>query len=236
MANSLPGLTARRRGAVGWSVLLVILLAAGLAVAAFGANHRQAGPVTRSQIQLRPVLTSMMPLLSSSSADASPPPAPALSPAAPGAQPRDASDPAWITPEIAAQFTAGVCPAADVGVSPDPARPLFGCGPDGERFVLGPAEVAGPDAIDAAVAEESVSSPGYWAVHLSFRPAQTDTLASMTERLTQLPDPRNRMAILRGQSVLGAPRVASVLTTGQVQVVGDFTQSAAESLARSVQP
>jgi hypothetical protein len=208
---------------------LVISVGFGLVLTGFlSAQQRTTGAAAGSQLQLRPVLAAMLQIPATGTAS--------IVAGAPGTQPRDASDPAWITPAIVADFQAEVCPVADPSTVPDPASPMFACTRDGELLALGPAEVAGPNAIDSAAVEADTYTQGQWFVHVRLRSPDAAKLAQLTEQLQRLAAPRNRMAILQGDSVLSAPSVRAALTTGDVPVAGNFSRAAAEDLVRSIQP
>ena len=68
--------------------------------------------------------------------------APTATPTA-GAKPKNASDPAWITPALQAQFDAFKCssnPTSIEAIVDNPNLPMVACSADGtEKFILGPA-------------------------------------------------------------------------------------------------
>ena len=79
--------------------------------------------------------------------------------ATPTATPTDASDPAWVTPEILDQFTKLDCskPESVNAVVDDPTKPLVTCSEDKTaKYILGPVEVDGTDIADASAGYQTV--------------------------------------------------------------------------------
>ena len=103
------------------------------------------------------------------------------------AKPANASDPAWVTPAIAAQFQALDCvkdaSALDKLVD-DPAKPLVTCNDTGtEKFVLGPVEVRGDQISDAQAGYVPLSNgqPSTQVeIRLSFNGSGTDAFGKVT--------------------------------------------------------
>src|SRR5690606_5532181 len=72
--------------------------------------------------------------------------------ATPSASPTDASDPAWVTPELAEEFAAFTCDSIDeavMAVAPSD-QPLITCDDTNQfKYLLGPVEVSGEHIQDA---------------------------------------------------------------------------------------
>jgi preprotein translocase subunit SecD len=142
--------------------------------------------------------------------------------------PTDPSDPAWITPQVASQFTALDCTStARPAVTPVD-QPLVACSRDGsEVYVLGPAEVTGA-ALASAETDES-SSTGLLDVTLTS--AGNAALATMTTRAVSLPAPRNRIALVLDGRVMRAPMVAEPSTGGPMLIAADLPRADASTAA-----
>ncbi|MGH8971025.1 MAG: protein translocase subunit SecD [Actinomycetes bacterium] len=171
-------------------------------------------------------------------------PAPtAPAPTAP-ADPNAPVDPsAGITPEMQKQFLDLDCqkesalrerlrtPGAD-----DPKKPLVTCSDDqGEKYILGPAEVLGTDVSSAAASlqtnQQGVTTGG-WIVTLDFTGEGTRKFADTTRRLAAQQDPLNRFGIVLDGLVVSAPGLNDgPITGGNAQIEGDFTQQEARDLA-----
>ncbi|HEV7173504.1 protein translocase subunit SecD [Pedococcus sp.] len=157
------------------------------------------------------------------------------------AKPANASDPAWVTPAIAAQFQALDCvkdaSALDKLVD-DPAKPLVTCNDTGtEKYVLGPVEVRGDQISDAQAGYVPLSNgqPSTQVeIRLSFNSSGTDAFGKVTTRLVSLPDPRNRFAVTLDSRVLTAPVAQAAILTGQASITGNFTIASARDLANQL--
>jgi preprotein translocase subunit SecD len=163
------------------------------------------------------------------------------SPTTSTAKPTNASDPAWVTPAISAQFQALDCvkdaSALDKLVD-DPAKPLVTCNDTGtEKFVLGPVEVRGDQISDAQAGYVPLSNgqPSTQVeIRLSFNSSGTDAFGKVTTRLVSLPDPRNRFAVTLDSKVLTAPVAQAAILTGQASITGNFTIASARDLANQL--
>lgn len=191
-----------------------------------------------ARMEFRPVLTSAAALTpteiaTNQAAQAATPPVD--DPAA--AAPADASDLAWITPTIQAQYD-----TFDCAVLQDPERgeqptdqPLITCSTDGSaRYILGPVEVEGSDISDASFGQASTSTgapTGEWEVRLQFDGQGTEAFSTVTSRITSLESPRNQFGVVLDGAVVIAPASNAVITNGQASITGGFTQAAASSLA-----
>ena len=166
--------------------------------------------------------------------------------ASPSAKPTDASDPNWVTPQLAQQFQQIDCSDPNVRqkqriAGQDPNKPFITCAEDGtEKYILGPAELIGTD-VSGATAGLETNSQGFtgtaWQVNLSFSGDGTSKFAKVTSRLAALKetDPtRNRFAIVLDNLVVSAPATNDVIAGGQAQITGNFTQATAQNLANQL--
>jgi len=155
----------------------------------------------------------------------------------PASTPANASDPAWITERVQAQFQALDCtqPYRQPGQVDDPTKPLVTCDENQlSKFVLGPVEVAGLNISDASagtITTQTGASTNDWAVNLEFDPAGTEAFGTVTARLFGSPSPQNQFAITLDGVVITAPAAQAVITNGRAQITGNFTQESATVLA-----
>jgi preprotein translocase subunit SecD len=162
--------------------------------------------------------------------------APTATPAA-GAKPKNASDPAWITPALQAQFDAFKCssnPTSIEAIVDNPKLPMVACSADGsEKFILGPAEVNGDQIANATSdqVQSSGGSTGQNEVVLSFNSAGTTAFCNVTSRLVSLPSPRNQFGIVLDKQVISPPVAQASLCAGTASITGNFTPASAKALA-----
>ena len=158
-------------------------------------------------------------------------------------EPVDASDLAWVTSEIAAEFSAYDCTdpnnlqggSALVG---DPAGAVVSCDQAGtSKFILGPVEVEGAD-ISSASSGLQVSPSGAitneWVANIEFTGEGTRLFREVTTRLLPLEPPRNQFAIVLDGLVVSAPSINSIISDGKAEISGSFTRESASTLARQL--
>ena len=155
----------------------------------------------------------------------------------PSASPADASDLAWITPELQKQFDTFDCAsvnAVGANVAPED-EPLVTCEQDGSiKYILGPVEVAGERIADARaglVTSSTGVTTNEWGVFMEFDIDGTAQFRTVTERLVSLIGVQNQFAIVLDGSVISAPRTISAITDGRPQISGNFTEESALTLA-----
>ncbi|HJD51420.1 MAG TPA: protein translocase subunit SecD [Candidatus Rothia avistercoris] len=163
----------------------------------------------------------------------------------PTAEPADGSDYNWVTGDLWRQYEQLDCTVpANVDTSnQDPNSAIVACASDGsEKYILGPIEIEGTD-IDTASYSPVASSTGYatgqWGVNIVFNEAATQTFKDVTTRLnairgTSASDPRARFAIMLDGQVLSSPVTQAVITNGQPQITGNFTEEEAANLAEQL--
>lgn len=155
----------------------------------------------------------------------------------PSASPTDASDIAWITPELQEQFDTFDCASVNaVGANVAPTdEPLVTCEQDGSiKYILGPVEVAGERIADARaglVTSQTGVTTNEWGVFMEFDAEGTAQFRTVTERLVALTGAQNQFAIVLDGSVISAPRTISAITDGRPQISGNFTEESALTLA-----
>ncbi|MGO4144526.1 protein translocase subunit SecD [Paenarthrobacter sp. YAF11_1] len=168
----------------------------------------------------------------------------------PTAEPANASDANWITPEIQKEFEALDCvnPSTERRERSDPAKPLVTCEAatattPAIKYILGPVEVRGQDISDSTFsqvqgAQGSVTNS--WGVNIVFNGDATEKFKAVTERLNQYyvaaqaqgsDDPKSQFAIVLDDKVISAPRSLAVITDGRPQITGNFTQATAKALS-----
>lgn len=152
-------------------------------------------------------------------------------------EPINASDLAWITPDLDAEFQAKNCFVLDLDGTnvADPTKPLVVCSTDGfTKYILGPVEVGGESITDATsglIPGPQGVSTNEWGVFLEFDSQGTEAFRGVTERLITLEGVRNQFAIVLDGRVISAPRTLAAITDGRPQISGNFTQESAGILA-----
>ena len=171
--------------------------------------------------------------------EASPTPTPEETPAPDeaSADPVDASDLNWITPEIQEEFDEHDCTTAfrEPGQIDDPTVPLVTCDRNGfSKFILGPVEIDGANITDASngtVQSSTGASTNTWAVNLDFNDVGSAAFSTVTQRLFPLEQPRNQFAITLDGFVITAPTTQAVITNGSAQITGSFDKDTSKVLA-----
>ncbi|MDQ1600422.1 MAG: preprotein translocase subunit SecD [Actinomycetota bacterium] len=147
-----------------------------------------------------------------------------------------------ITPALQQQFLALDCgdvekvrtelraPGAD-----DPKKPLVTCSEDGvEKYILAPAEVLGTDVKTASATLQTNNqglATGGWVVELNFTGSGKKKFADVTRRLFAEKGDKNRFAIVLDGLSVSAPSTNGVITNGNAEISGNFSQSEATDLA-----
>ena len=162
---------------------------------------------------------------------------PAVTPPAP--KPKDASDLAWITPNVAQALTDLDCKnAKDLeAIVDDAAKPMVTCSDDRqEKYILGPAEVLGSEISDASsgLQQNQGGSTGVVEVRLDFNGEGTKSFCDVTTRLVPLPAPRNQFGIVLDNVVISAPVAQAVLCAGKASITGNFTLDSAKTLSENL--
>lgn len=185
-----------------------------------------------AKLEFRPVLVSQF---VDPATPIEPVPVPEASADAP--EPTNASDLAWITPTLDAEFQNLDCSVLDTrGANvADPTLPLVTCSSEGfEKFILGPVEVGGEsiqDAVSGLVPGPTGVATNEWGVFIEFDEVGTQQFREVTERLIALPGVQNQFAIVLDGRVISAPRTLAAITDGRPQISGSFTQETASVLA-----
>nr|WP_197981240.1 protein translocase subunit SecD [Frigoribacterium sp. CFBP 8754] len=153
----------------------------------------------------------------------------------PTASPTNASDLAWITEQLADEYTNYQCAADnDLATAPDD-EPLVTCSTDGtSKFILGPVEVQGSDISDATnglATDSQGNSTNTWAVNLEFNGQGSRKFSDVTSRLVTLQAPQNQFAVTLDNQVITAPSANAAITDGKAQITGSFTQDTSKTLA-----
>ncbi|MEP7018593.1 MAG: protein translocase subunit SecD, partial [Actinomycetota bacterium] len=157
----------------------------------------------------------------------------------PAAKPKDPSDPAWITPDVAAAYTALNCnnPKDVEAIVDDPAKAMVTCSQDGQqKYILGPAELTGAEVTNATSGQRQTQggSTGEWEVLLSLNGAGSTAFCNQTSRIISLPAPRNRSAVVLDNRVITDPVPQTALCAGSASITGSFTGASAKILADQI--
>jgi preprotein translocase subunit SecD len=160
--------------------------------------------------------------------------------ATPTATPTDGSDPAWVTPELQAEYDAFDCASlasATTNVAPAD-EPLITCEADlSIKYILGPVEVDGSSITDARAGVRQGANgvqTNEWAIYPTFDAEGTEQFADITTRLVSLPSPRDQFAAVLDGKVLIAPQTNAAITNGQPEITGSFTQEQATTIANQL--
>jgi preprotein translocase subunit SecD len=198
-----------------------------------------------AKLEFRPVLVTEVAATSAVGDDATATPAP-TEPAAeptpalndvPTTEPTNASDLAYVTEALADEYTNFDCAseaAEETNVAPAD-KPLVTCDDLAQyKYILGPVEVAGDtisDATNSLVATSQGVSTGQWGVNIEFNSTGTKQFAAVTERLYGLTGAQNQFAIVLDGRVISAPTTNAIITDGNPQITGSFTQDTSKTLA-----
>ena len=162
----------------------------------------------------------------------------ATTPPVPAAKPKDPSDLAWTTSEgVEASFAALNCKSAtDIqSIVDNPAKPMVTCSEDGQtKYILGPAEVAGPDITNASSGLKpgpNGTPTGEYEVRMDFNAAGKEAFCTQTTRIIKLERPRNQSAMVLDNRVISAPVPQAVLCAGTASITGSFTAASSKVLA-----
>ena len=98
------------------------------------------------------------------------------------------------------------------------------------RYVLAPAEVVGRDVKGATAAIDQQGASG-WFVSLDFTGDGTKKFGALTQKVVNLPEPQNQVAIVLDGVVVSAPRINEAILGGSAQITGSFSQLEAQDLA-----
>jgi preprotein translocase subunit SecD len=197
-----------------------------------------------AKLELRPVLLTGAPTNTFVGANGKNTPYPSPTPglqSVPTSKPTNDSDTAYITPALQAQYNAFDCGSLKndtTNVAPSD-KPLITCDTDANgnsqnKYILGPVEVSGSDISNATaglVTSSQGTTTGEWSVNLVFNAQGTKDFATVSERLVGLSTPLNQFAFVLDGKVLSAPVMQGVITNGQPQITGNFTQASATALA-----
>ena len=160
----------------------------------------------------------------------------------PTAAPKNASDDNWIDASLYKTFETTSCvpPVTEPPTNADPAKPMVACEPDTQtKYILGPVEVPGKDISDASYGLQQGAqgtTTNQWAVNLKFNADGATKFKDVTTRLNgyynaNQNDPKSQFAIVLDGQVISAPRSQAVITDGNSQITGNFTETSAKSLS-----
>jgi preprotein translocase subunit SecD len=195
-----------------------------------------------AKLEFRPVLVTEVAATQAVGDDATATPTPTPTPTAelndvPTTSPTNASDLAYVTEALAAEYTNFTCESDEAVVTNvAPAdEPLVTCDDLNQyKYILGPVEVTGDkitDATNSLVTNSSGVSTGQWGVNIVFDNEGSDQFAEVTERLNGLTGAQNQFAIVLDGKVISAPTTNAVITDGKPQISGTFDQETSKTLA-----
>lgn len=190
-----------------------------------------------AQLEFRAVLATSAPSTSVIGEDGLETPAPSPDPNLPDTpttEPTSASDPAWITEKLAAEYQAYDCSNPENDASDAPAdQPLITCEfrdnvPVG-KYILGPSELSGASINDATFGFDQQRA--LWTVNLVLNSHGTDVFGKISQRLFGAQSPLDQFAFVLDGNVISAPSMNAQIFDGRPSISGSFTQESAEVLA-----
>lgn len=131
-----------------------------------------------------------------------------------------------------AAFNQFSCPAPGepISVDDDPDKPLVTCDERGQKMLLSTALIEGTDLSSASTLPPSQQSVE-WGVDLNFNRAGTTEFARISQALVNT---QKQFAIVLDGRVISAPTMEGLITDGNAQITGQFTEAEARSLATSL--
>ncbi|WP_026818358.1 protein translocase subunit SecD [Arthrobacter castelli] len=159
----------------------------------------------------------------------------------PSAEPTGASDSNWIDAQLMKKYEALDC-TGEAAQAPVKDKPLdeavVSCDPTtGTKYILGPVEVQGDLITDAGfgqVQNSTGASLGQWAVNIDFNNKGTAKFEEVTSRLVSMQGVKNQFAIVLDGKVISAPQTNSVISNGDAQITGGFTEDTARALSEQL--
>jgi preprotein translocase subunit SecD len=114
-------------------------------------------------------------------------------------------------------------------VEDDPEKPLVTCDEDGIKYLLSASMIEGTalKSADAVIPNQQID----WVVSLAFDDAGTEEFTKISRALYGT---QKQFAIVLDGQVISAPTMNGIITNGQAQIEGDFTEASATSLATSL--
>lgn len=156
----------------------------------------------------------------------------------PKSKPANASDAEnWITEKVAYDAAILDCtkPSSKLNVVDDPKKPLVACDRSrgqATKYILGPAEIEGTQLTKASSGFDQRSNQ--WIVQIQFDSKGTKAFADVTRRLVKLQQPKNQFAVVLDGSVISSAAPSEVISGGQAQISGSFTDQTAKTLANQL--
>ena len=118
------------------------------------------------------------------------------------------------------------------GADDNPDAQIVACSEDGsEKYQLDVAKVRGNDVKGASAQRDQ--QLGEWQVIVSFTGKGQNKFTDLTAAVVNLPDPRNRVAIVLDAVVISAPTIQSRIDA-DAQITGSFTQKTSADLANTL--
>ncbi|MCW2792793.1 MAG: protein-export rane protein SecD [Nocardioides sp.] len=134
------------------------------------------------------------------------------------------------TPECVTAYNNYVCPPnGAVSVDDQADLPLVTCDEDGVKYLLSAAAIEGTD-LDSSSAGVPQGQIG-WVVNLKIGGAGKDEFTKISRALYGTDD---QFAVVLDGKVLSAPQMNGLITNGEAQISGNFTEDSARSLATSL--
>lgn len=155
------------------------------------------------------------------------------------ATPTSATDPAWVTDALIAEFEALTCGDGDSATAEqDPAVAVVACRDTGtEKYILGPVVVDGSGIADASAgfqAGPTGQPTNTVEIALELTGDAREVYGQISTEMVQLPAPRNQLAAVLDRQVIVAPFFQSAILDGRASITGDFELEEAQILAQQL--
>lgn len=121
------------------------------------------------------------------------------------------------------------------GTESNPSKPLVACAQDGSaKYALGPVALKGQQVKSVSVApnqDQRGNQLSDWVVQMTVVPDMVKKYETITKQLVGQQAPMNQMALVMDDLVVTAPQQTGVITNGNAQITGNFTNKEASTLA-----
>lgn len=128
-------------------------------------------------------------------------------------------------------YNAFTCPSTEP-IEDDPAKPLVTCGVGeeaGVKYLLSPAAIEGTELTDASAGVQSGQVA--WQVNLSIGGEGKEVFKELSQNMVNTDQ---QFAVVLDGQVISSPGFSGVITNGDAQISGGFTEATANSLATSL--
>lgn len=168
----------------------------------------------------------------------------------PDSRPSNASDTKWITEKTLYDAYVLDCTkqSSKLDITDEPSKALVACdrskedqknskegqkkGQQVAKYILGPSEIEGTQLTKASSGYDQ--QRGQWVVQIQFDSKGTKAFADVTKRIIKLQQPQNQFAVVLDGSIISTAVPSEVISGGQAQISGSFTDKTAATLANQL--